>query len=88
MAVRDAEDKFLFYRLYGAESELSIMHRIVSLLIDTILDIKNICLYKDVSCVRMAKNKFFVELMCLRWFICKKFGLNYSPIADLEKMLK
>jgi len=87
-AVHCAEGKLLFYRLYGDESELSMMHRVVLLLMETILDIKNICLHKDLSCIHMAKSKFFAELIGLRWLICKKFGLPYSPLADLEKMLK
>jgi glycosyltransferase involved in cell wall biosynthesis len=83
-----AEEKLLFYRLYGDEPELSMMYRLVWLLLDVMLDIKNICLYKKTSCIRMAKNKFFAELIGLRWLICKKLGSNYSPLVDLEKMLK
>jgi len=82
------EEKLLFYRLYGDEPELSLMYRLVWLLIDIMLDIKNICAHKKISCVHMAKNKFFAELIGLRWLICKKLGTNYSPLVDLEKMIK
>jgi glycosyltransferase involved in cell wall biosynthesis len=82
------EERFLFYRLYGDESELSIMYRIVSLLMEAMIDIKNICLHKKISCIHMAKNKFFAEILGLRWLLCKKLGSNYTPLADLEKILQ
>ena len=82
------EEKLLFYRLYGDESELSMMYRLVSLLMETIIDIKNICLHKKTFCIPMVKNKFFAEIIGLRWFICKKLGSNYTPLSDLEKILK
>ena len=81
------EERLLFYRLYGNGSGLSLMHRIVFLLMETIVDIKNICLHKDVSCINMIKNRFFTELIGLRWFFCKKFKLKYSLLTDLEKIL-
>jgi glycosyltransferase involved in cell wall biosynthesis len=82
------EGRLLFYRLYGDEPELSIMNRLLWLLIDVMLDIKNICLRKQISCIHMIKIKFSAELVGLRWLICKKLGLTYSPLADLEKMLR
>lgn len=87
-ALSDTEGRLLFYRLCCSEPELSIMHRIVLLLMETIVDIKNICLHKDVFSIGMLKTRFFAELIGLRWLIYKKFGLTYSPLADLEKMLQ
>jgi len=88
VAVHCAETSLLFYRLYGSEPELSIMHRIVWLLMDPFVDVLHICLRKKNFSVKMFKNVFFAELIGLRWFICKKLGLNYSPLIDLEKMLR
>lgn len=49
VALSCTEEKLLFYRLYGDEPELSIMYRLVWLLLDVLLDIKNICLHKKVE---------------------------------------
>jgi glycosyltransferase involved in cell wall biosynthesis len=86
--VHCAENSLLFYRLHGSEPELSIMHRIVWLLIDPFIDIIKICINKEFSRISMFKHKFFAELIGLRWLICKKLKLRYSPLVDLEKMLQ
>ncbi|MDR0371992.1 MAG: glycosyltransferase [Nitrososphaerota archaeon] len=82
------ENRLLFYRLYGSEPDLSIINRIVLLLIETIADIKGVCLHKDTSRIGMFKDKVFAELIGLRWLIYKKLGLNYSPLTDLKKILQ
>jgi len=84
-AVLCTEARLLFYRLYGSEPELSIMHRLLLLLLEAIIDLKSICLHKQTSRIRMFKNKLFAELIGLRWLVYKKMGLNYSPLADLKK---
>jgi glycosyltransferase involved in cell wall biosynthesis len=87
-AVLCTEARLLFYRLYGSEPELSIMHRLVLLILEAIIDVKSICLHKDISRISMFKNKISAELMGLRWLVYKKLGLKYSPLADLEKILQ
>jgi len=82
------EARLLFYRLYGSEPELSIMHRLVLLLLEATIDIKSICLHKQTYRINMFKNKIFAELLGLRWLVYKKMRLNYSPLADLKKILK
>jgi len=82
------EARLLFYRLYDSEPELSIMHRLVLLLLEATIDIKSICLHKQIYRINMFKNKIFAELLGLRWLVYKKMRLNYSPLADLKKILK
>ncbi|MDR1992729.1 MAG: glycosyltransferase [Nitrososphaerota archaeon] len=82
-----AENRFLFYRLYGSEPGLSLLNRSVLLLIELLADLRGICLHKDLSRIGMFKDKIFAELIGVRWLICKKLGLNYSPLAELQKML-
>ena len=86
-AVLYTEARILFYRLYGSEPELSVMHRLVLLFIETIVDIKSICLNKETFRIARSKNKFYAEVLGLRWLIYKKLRLDYSPLADLKKML-
>jgi len=87
-AILCTEVRLLFYRLHGSEPDLSAMHRLVLLILEIIVDIKNICLHRETSRINMFKNKFFAELIGLRWLIYKRLGLSYSPLADLEKMLQ
>jgi len=82
------EARLLFYRLYDCEPQLSLRHRFVLLLLETIIDLKAICLHKETSRIRIFKNKFFAELIGLRWLLYKKLGLNYSPLTDLKKILQ
>ncbi|MGE5555840.1 MAG: glycosyltransferase family 2 protein [Methanocella sp.] len=82
------EDRLLFYRLYDTERGLSLMHRLVLLAIETTIDIKSICLSKDVARISKLKNKFMAEMLGLKWLIHKKVGSRYSPRADLEKILQ
>jgi glycosyltransferase involved in cell wall biosynthesis len=87
-AVLYTEARLLFYRLYGSEPELSMMHRVVLLLLETFIDIKAICLCKETCRVSRFTNKFRAELLGLRWLLYKKVGSSYSPLVDLEKMLR
>ncbi len=86
-AVLYTEGRILFYRLYGNELELSLMHRLVFLLIETIIEIKSICMNRETFLLSRFKNKFYAEMLGLRWLIYKKIGSEYSPLADLKKML-
>jgi len=86
-AVLLTEDRLLFYRLYGSEPELSITYRLVLLLHETIIDIKSICLNKETFRIGRFKRKFYAELLGVRWLIYKKLRSNYSPLADLERLL-
>ena len=82
------EDRLLFYRLYCSERGLSLVHRFVLLAIETVIDIKSVCLNKDAARISKLRNKFSAELLGLKWLIHKKIGSRYSPRADLEKMLQ
>lgn len=87
-AVLCTEARLLFYRLCGSEPEFSMMHRIVFLLIDAIVDLRGLCLHKETFRLRMLKTKFSAELIGLRWLVYKKLGTNYSPLADMKKILQ
>ena len=82
------EDRLLFYRLYGSEPELSLTYRLVLLAIETLIDIKSICLKKDVARINKIRNKFYAELLGLKWLVYKKSGTYYSARAELQKILK
>ena len=82
------EQKLLFYRLYGAEAELSRMHRLVWLIVETTIDVKRLCLDRELHRIARLKSTFYSEVIGFKWFLHKILGLNYSPLADLEKLLK
>ncbi len=86
-AVLYTEGRILFYRLYGDEPGFSLMNRLVFLLIEASIELKGICLNRETFRISRFKNKFFAELLGLRWLVYKKIGSNYSPLQDLEKML-
>jgi glycosyltransferase involved in cell wall biosynthesis len=87
-SVLRTESRLLFYRLYGSESGLSIANKLLLLFIDIFADLKSICVDRDISRLTVLKNRFFGELIGLRLLIYKKLRLNYSPLADLKKMLQ
>ena len=87
-AVLYTEDRLLFYRLYDSEPELSLIHRLVSLAIETTIDIKSICLNKDNTRINKLKSKFSAEMLGIKWLIHKKIGSKYTPRADLERILQ
>lgn len=82
------EQKLLFYRLYGLEPELSLMHRIVWLIVETMVDVKRICVNKEVHRIARAKSTFYSEVIGLKWILHKTLHLAYSPLPDLKKLHK
>ena len=82
------EQKLLFYRLYGVEPDLSLMYRVVWLIIDTLVDVKRICVNKEVHRIARVRSTFYSEAIGFKWILHKTLHLPYSPLADLEKLHK
>jgi len=82
------EQKLLFYRLYGIEPELSMIHRIVWQIVETIIDIKRICINKEVHRIARVKSTLYSEVMGVKWILSNMLHLTYSPLSDLKKLLK
>jgi len=84
--LRWTENNLLFYRLYGIEPELSIMHRVTWLIFDTLFNIKKICVDGKVSDINRIKSKLLSESIGLKWLLSRRIGSDYSPLADLKKL--
>jgi glycosyltransferase involved in cell wall biosynthesis len=84
--LRRTEYNLLFYRLYGNEPRISIMHRLTWLIFDAIVNIKKYCVDRDISQMARLKSKFYSESIGLKWLLSKKLGLHYSVLLDLEKL--
>lgn len=82
------EKKILFYRLYGIEPELSVMHRIVWLIVETMIDVKRICINKEIHRIARIKSTLYSEVIGIKWTLYNMLNLTYSPLSDLEKLLK
>jgi glycosyltransferase involved in cell wall biosynthesis len=80
------EQKLLFFRLYGAEPDLSLMHRIVWLIVETAIDIKRICVNKELHRIARLKSTFYSKVIGFKWLVCKALGVEYSPLSELEKL--
>jgi len=66
------EQRLLFYRLYGLETNLSIMHRIVWLIVETIVNVKRICINREVHRIARVKSIFYSEYIGFRMILSRK----------------
>jgi len=82
------EQKLLYYRLSGKETGLSLMHRLIWLSFETLIDLKRICLNRELHRTAGLKSTFYSLIIGLKWSLKKRFGLSYSPLSDLEKLRK
>jgi glycosyltransferase involved in cell wall biosynthesis len=80
------EQKLLFYRLYGVEANLSLMHRIVWLIVETTVNVKRICVNREIHRIARVKSTFYSETIGFKMILSKKLHLTYSPLADLKKL--
>jgi glycosyltransferase involved in cell wall biosynthesis len=80
------EQKLLFYRLYGMEPQLSLLHRLVWLAFETLIDIKRICLNKELHRTAGVKSTFYSAVIGAKMVLQKILHLAYSPLSDLEKL--
>ncbi|MHA1834057.1 MAG: glycosyltransferase family 2 protein [Candidatus Baldrarchaeia archaeon] len=82
--LRWVEYNLLFYRLYGSESEISKMHRIVWLIFSSIASLKKLCNDRETDQIAKLKSKFHSEIIGIKWLLSKKLGRSYSPQMDLK----
>ena len=84
--LRSTEANLLFYRLYDKEPELSIMHRISWLTFDSVIQLKRICINREIYRISRLISKCYSETIGAKWILYKKMGLEYSPLAELRKL--
>jgi glycosyltransferase involved in cell wall biosynthesis len=84
--LRSTEANLLFYRLYGSEPDLSIMHRISWLIFDSAIELKRVCINREINRLAKNKSKFYSETIGTKWLLYRKLGVEYSPLADLQKL--
>jgi glycosyltransferase involved in cell wall biosynthesis len=80
------EQKLLYYRLFGMEQSLSVMQRVVWLIFESIIDVKRVCVNKDLNKISGLKSTFYSVVIGFKMVLRKKLCLSYSPLADLEKL--
>jgi hypothetical protein len=78
------EAELLFYRLYQAESELSLLSKIASDLLRVIHCLKympsNAPYY-----IQKLHGIFFGNIIGAKWILYKKLNAPYTPLTDLAK---
>jgi glycosyltransferase involved in cell wall biosynthesis len=86
-SLRIIEHNLLFYRLYGLEQGLSWMHRIAWLFFSNLVNIKKICIDKEINRIMGIKSMLFSELIGMKWLISRTIGGRYSPLTDLRRII-
>jgi glycosyltransferase involved in cell wall biosynthesis len=84
--LRQAEGQLLFYRLYGLEKDLSIMHRISWIIFRTFLTLKKAQSLREVFV--FFKGTLIGNTIGFRLLISNKFGLGYDPLSELKALLE
>ncbi|MGD6934608.1 MAG: glycosyltransferase family 2 protein [Candidatus Bathyarchaeia archaeon] len=81
------EAEMLFYRLYGAEPEFSLLRKLVSDVVRVVHGLKHL---KENSryYLRKIEGIFFGNVIGAKWVICKTFNVSYSPLVDLKRFQK
>lgn len=82
--LRWTEYNLLFYRLYGFEPDISIPSRLIWLVFDAFLDVKRICINRELFRFARLRSKFYSELIGSKWLVSRKLGGCYSPNIDLK----
>jgi glycosyltransferase involved in cell wall biosynthesis len=80
------EQKLLFYRLWGIEPKLSLLHRTAWIIFETLIDIKRICVNRELHRIAGLKSTWYSTVIGSKLLLQKKFHLRYSPLPDLEKL--
>ena len=86
--LRWTEQYLLFYRLYVVEPELSLKHRFIWLIFDSIMDLKRLLINKEITCLNKFKSKFYSETIGFKYLLYKKKGINYSSLQDLQIIIQ
>ena len=80
------EVQLFFYRLYGLEKDLSVMHRISWIIFRTLLAFKQAQSFREAYI--FLKGMLIGNIIGCKWLISNKFGLRYDPLFELEAILK
>jgi glycosyltransferase involved in cell wall biosynthesis len=84
--LREAEVQLLFYRLYGLEKDLSIMHRISWIIYRTLFILKNAQSLREAFV--LLKGMIIGNIMGCKLLISNKYGLKYDLLFELEAILE
>ena len=84
--LREAEVQLLFYRLYGLEKDLSIMHRISWIIYRTLYILKHAQSLREASI--LLKGVLIGNIIGVKLLLSNKFGLNYDLLFELEAILE
>jgi glycosyltransferase involved in cell wall biosynthesis len=76
------EQKLLYYRLKKSEPSLSLMHRMTWLLFELVLDVKHICLDRDINRLAGLKSTWNSLLIGIK----VQVGAQSKALGDLEKL--
>ena len=81
------EAELLFYRLYGAEPQLSTIHKLESDLFRVAHSLKNIRSNPRYH-IRKIEGIGIGNIIGIKWLLYKSLGASYSPLPDLIKIKK
>ncbi|MCL2477711.1 glycosyltransferase family 2 protein [Candidatus Bathycorpusculum sp.] len=81
------EAELLFYRLYGAEPQLSVISKLESDLFRVAHSLKNIRTNPRYH-LRKIEGISIGNIIGIKWLLYKSIGANYSPLPDLIKIKK
>lgn len=80
------EQKLFYYRLNWKEAEFSLMRRLTWLSFETLIDLKRICVNRELHRTAGLKSTFYSLVIGFKMSLQKRFALAYSPLSDLEKL--
>jgi glycosyltransferase involved in cell wall biosynthesis len=83
--LREAEVQLLFYRLYGLEKDLSVMHRISWIIFRTLFILKHAQSLREAFI--LLKGMLIGNIIGCKLLVSNKFGLRYDPLFELEATL-
>ena len=86
LQLREAELQIFFYRLYGLEKDLSVMHRICWIIFRTLLTFKQAQSFGEAF--TQIKRVLIGNIIGCKWLISNRFGLRYDPLFELEAILE
>ncbi|MDR0372312.1 MAG: glycosyltransferase [Nitrososphaerota archaeon] len=81
------EAELLFYRLYGAESQLSVIRKIESDLFRILHSLKHIRSNRPYQ-LRKIAGILIGNIIGIKWLLYKAIDTRYSPLPDLVKLKK
>jgi len=84
--LRVAEGQLLFYRLYGLEKDLSLMHRLTWIIFRITLGLKQAQSFHEVFL--FLKGVLIGNIIGCKCLISRKFGLKYDPLLELKAILE